>query len=312
MSGFTGIQTDMVALMQALAPDEGYNLTALPGVRFLRCNRPLTRTPVLYEPGIVIVCQGSKRGFLGGREYRYDAQHYLAVSVPVPFDMETAASEEEPLLAIYLQLNMAVAAELLLQLGEAPPASAEAPASMMSSPLDPPLAEALLRLLKTLGSARDTRVLGPAQLREIYYRVLTGAQGAALRAAIDNREHFGRISAALQTIHQRYPEPLDIQRLATEASMSAATFHLHFKSVTATTPIQYLKSTRLHRARLLMLQKGVSAAQASYQVGYESPSHFGREFKRLFGLPPQQEVDRLRATFAYPLAAEEAVYVASH
>ncbi|WP_409521571.1 AraC family transcriptional regulator N-terminal domain-containing protein [Pseudomonas sp.] len=312
MPDATARRTAMVALMQALAPCEGYNLTALPDVRFLRCNRPLARTPVLYEPGIVIVCQGSKRGFLGGREYRYDAQHYLAVSVPVPFNMETAASEEEPLLAIYLRLDMTVAAELLLQLGDAPLHAAEAPASMISSPLDEPLAEALLRLLKTLGSATDTRVLGAAQLREIYYRVLSGAQGPALRAAIDNREHFGRISAALQTIHQRYREPLDIQSLAAQASMSAATFHLHFKSVTATTPIQYLKSTRLHRARLLMLQKGVSAAQASYQVGYESPSHFGREFKRLFGLPPQQEVERLRATFSYPLAAEEAVYVSSH
>jgi hypothetical protein len=109
----------MVQLMEKLAPVEGYNLSALEDVRFLRSNRPLTRTPVLYDPGIVILCQGRKRGYLGDDVYLYDAQHYLVVSVPVPFTMETDASEAEPMLAVYMRLNFQLASELLLQVDEA-------------------------------------------------------------------------------------------------------------------------------------------------------------------------------------------------
>ena len=112
------VQQQMVDLVQPLAPIEGYNLTVLPDVRILRSDRPLARAPVLYEPGIVIVLQGRKRGFLGDEVYLYDAQHYLAVSVPVPFSMDTDASAQEPLLAIYFRLDFQVAAELLMKLEE--------------------------------------------------------------------------------------------------------------------------------------------------------------------------------------------------
>src|SRR3954465_9189381 len=98
-------QKRIVALLRKLAPDEGYNLTALPSVRILRSNRALSRTPVLYDPGIVIVCQGRKRGYFGDTLYVYDAQHYLAVAVPVPFSMETDATPMHPLLAVYLHLD---------------------------------------------------------------------------------------------------------------------------------------------------------------------------------------------------------------
>ena len=143
----------MIALVKALEVQEGYNLTALPDVRILRADRPLARTPVLYDPGIVIVCQGSKRGFFGQQTYLYDEQHYLAVSVPVPFVMETDASAEHPLLAIYLHLDFQLAAELMLQIEQHhaphPPA---APQSMMSSPMDDAVKTAVLRLLEVLNN----------------------------------------------------------------------------------------------------------------------------------------------------------------
>src|SRR5215475_5403123 len=112
-------QKRMVALLHALAPDEGYNLTALPSVRILRSDRALSRTPVLYDPGIVIVCQGRKRGYFGDQLYLYDEHHYLAVSVPVPFSMETDATEQRPLLALYLHLDFTLAAELAVQIDRA-------------------------------------------------------------------------------------------------------------------------------------------------------------------------------------------------
>jgi AraC-like DNA-binding protein len=302
----------MVTLMERLAPLEGYNLSALPDVRFLRSNRPLRRTPVLYEPGIVIVGQGRKRGFLGGQEYVYDAQHCLAVSVPVPFSMETEASAEAPLLAMYLRLDFQMTADLLLELAaHGQPVQAQ-PRGMLSTPMDARLSASVLRFLEVLAEPLDRAMLGPALLREIYYRVLTGEQGAAMRAALMQQGRFAAISRTLRKMHASFSADLDIGRLASEANMSVATFHHHFKAVTSTSPIQYLKSIRLHQARLLMLRHEMSVAVASAQVGYESASQFSREFKRLFGLSPAREVERMRQTFAMPDPQPSQSYVSAH
>ncbi|HYQ23514.1 AraC family transcriptional regulator [Stenotrophomonas sp.] len=306
------LQARMVERLQALATAEGYTLTALPGVRLLRSNRPLARTPVLYDPGIVIVCQGVKRGYLGGQVYQYDAQHYLAVSVPVPFTMETEATAEEPLLAIYLHLDLQMAADLVLELDgrvDAAPAQAQ---SMMSSPMQPAMQASVLRLLETLGDPLEAAVLGPARVRELYYRVLTGAQGGAMREALAMRGRFGRIGKVLRHIHGAYATALEVEGLAAEAGMSVPTFHAHFRDITGTSPMQYVKSTRLHQARLLMLRQGITAEAAGLAVGYASPSQFNREFKRLFGLPPAAEVARMRRSFALPPAPVDAAYVSSH
>ena len=312
------IQPRLVSLLLALAPDEGYNLTVLPDVRFLRSNRPLSRTPVLYDPGIIVVCQGRKRGYLGDQLYIYDAWHYLAVSVPVPFTMETDATAAEPLLAVYFRLDFTVASDLMLALDEHDqPADGDANASaapkgMVSSPLDSALAGSLLRFLEAMSDKVEAPLLGPALVREIYYRVLTGEQGATMRAALAMQGHFGKVAKAIRKIHRCYDEALDVEQLAAEASMSVPSFHAHFKTVTQTSPVQYLKSIRLHQARLLMVRNSVTAAVACAQVGYESASQFSREFKRLFGRSPVQESERLKRSFALPPPAPGSIYIASH
>lgn len=306
-------QQRMMALLRALAPDEGYNLTALPDVRILRSDRPLSRTPVLYDPGIVIVCQGRKRGYFGHRVYLYDEQHYLAVAVPVPFTMETDATPGKPLLAIYMHLDFQVAAELMIQIGRHHASTGEdTPQSMMSSSMDAVLRASVLRLLDALNRPLDAAVLGPALVRELYFRVLTGPQGNAMRAALAMQGQFGKIGKALRRIHAAYAQPLDLSQLASEAGMSVPTFHSHFKAITHTSPMQYVKSTRLHQARLLMVRQGMTAEAACHDVGYASPSQFNREFKRLFGLPPAAEARRMRESFAVPPAFAESEYVSSH
>lgn len=307
------LQQQTVKLLKTLAPQEGYNLTALPDVRILRSDRPLARTPVLYDPGIVIVCQGSKRGFFGDQVYLYDEQHYLAVAVPVPFTMESAASAENPLLAIYLHLDFSVATELLLVLEQQDVAlESQAAQSMMSSPMDQTLRETVLRFLTTLNHPLDARMLGPALVRELYYRVLTGAQGSALRAALTLQGQFGKVGKALSHIHAHYAQPLTLGQLASLAGMSVPTFHTHFKSITNQPPMQYVKSVRLHQARMLMVRQEMTAAAASHAVGYESASQFNREFKRLFGLPPAEEIKRMQRNFAVPPAHQASTFVSSH
>jgi len=302
----------MVQLIGQLASLEGYNLSPLDDVRFLRSNRPLKRTPVLYEPGIVILCQGQKRGYLGDDIYIYDAQHYLVVSVPVPFTMETDASEAEPMLAVYIRLDFNLAGELIQQVDEVWNIRAAQPMGMYASPMDEPLRQSTLRFLEVMGDCTDALILGPAMLRELYYRILTGEQGGTLRAAIAQQGQFGKVTRAIHKIHRCYHERLDVEILAQEAQMSVPNFHLHFRKVTDSSPMQYLKSTRLHQARLLMLRNDLTAAKSAFLVGYESASQFSRDFKRLFGRTPIAEVAWMKQAYALPAPTTPSPFVSSH
>lgn len=308
-----GSKNRIVTLLRGLAPEEGYNLTPLPSVRILRSNRALARTPVLYDPGIVIVCQGCKRGHFGDRLYLYDEHHYLAVSVPVPFSMETDATATRPLLALYLHLDFAMAAELAAQIdSEGATISAQAPQSMMSTPMDEAMQASVLRFLEAMNEPLEAAILGPSLLRELYFRVLTGPQGGSMRAALAMRGQFGRIGRSLRLIHAGYAAPLDVAQLAQEAGMSIPSFHSHFKAITQVSPMQYVKTTRLHQARLLMVRQDLTAEAASHAVGYTSPSQFSREFKRLFRLTPAAEAKRMRESFAIPEAFADSAFVSSH
>jgi len=277
-------------LIGFLAPEEGHTLSALEHVRLLRSNRPLRMTAVLYDPSIVIVCQGRKRGFLGDEVYLYDAFNYLVLSLPLPFFSETEATIDEPLLAISLRLDGAVLADLLLAIERGGAELRAQPRGMLSTPMDESLADATHRLVTALMHPLEAQVMGPSILREIYFRVLLGPHGGALRTALNHQGGFGRIASALLRIQADFASKLSVSDLAREVHLSVPAFHAHFKEVTHKSPLQYLKAVRLHQARLLMIRDGVTAAHAAAQVGYAGSSQFGREFKRFFGRSPLEEV----------------------
>jgi AraC-like DNA-binding protein len=190
---------------------------------------------------------------------------------------------------------MIVLNELLMKLEpRALPKAADASRGICATPMNEALTDAAVRLLDCMRDPAEARVLGPAIMREITYRVLRGDNGGALRELMAINGRVGLIQRAIERMHTECDKPIDIQTLADTVGMSASAFHHNFKALTATSPLQYLKTIRLHRAKMLMLNEGLTAGEASERVGYESASQFSREFKRFFGDSPVQEVAKTR------------------
>lgn len=299
----------LVRLLDELLPAPGIVDSVLDGVTLARAERAFIKAPVFYEPKLMFICQGRKRGFFGEQTLVYDARRYLVAAVPLPFECETEASPEAPLLGVGITISLASAAELILALDGLAARAPVPPLGITTAPMTEGMEDALYRLLATLRSPVEARLLGPGIVREILFRMLTGEQGAAIAGALVHHSHCGRIGRALRRIHAEYAADLDVPRLAEEAGMSLAAFHNHFKQVTRTSPIQYLKTTRLHKARLLMVHEGLSAATASGRVGYESASQFSREFKRFFGGTPREEAERMKSVLVPATAASPYVSV---
>jgi AraC-like DNA-binding protein len=285
----------MVALLGELAPTEGLHATAVDGVHLRRANARITRTPVLYESSAYIVASGRKNGYVGNRRLVYDSNNYLVLSAPLPFECEVDIDDGDPLLAISVRMELGIVSELAAGMGEQlAQETADARACVHATPLDAALGDAVVRLLQCLRCPTDAAILGPQIKREITYRVLCGPRGATLLSMVGRNGHASQVYAILRRIHANFADPLNVALLAEEAGMSVTAFHQHFKAVTSASPMQYVKAVRLHKARMLIHHDSVGAAVAAYRVGYESASQFSREYKRLFGRSPGEELKYAR------------------
>jgi AraC-like DNA-binding protein len=295
MKDQSGNRQRLAGLLDEVAVQEGTQRTLVEGVEVSRVSKPVPRTPIVYQPKILIVGQGRKRAYLGGEVYRYDAYNYLVLSVPMPAECETEASPDEPLLLISIRVEPTMLGEMMLEMDEPLPPVGPTPRGISSTPMSEGLGGAVIRLLECLKSPLDSRMLGRQTVREIVYRVLRGEQGGALRALASRDEHFARVARVLKHVHAEYAQPLSVEDMARKAGMSVAAFHHNFKLVTASSPLQYLKRIRLDQARRLMAHDGYNASTAARAVGYESPSQFCREFRRLFGVTPVEDAEQTRA-----------------
>ncbi|MCU1321031.1 MAG: DNA-binding protein AraC-type [Acidobacteriaceae bacterium] len=288
----------MVEQLTRLTPFAGVYPTSLDGVSVMRVDRSSERVPVLYDPSIVIVAQGRKHGYLGPHTFTYDAGNYLVLTVPLPFECETIVAPDGPFLAFSVRVDLAILSELVMKMEArgGPTLVVPAEQTVSATPMDASLSDAAVRLLECLNTPADTAVLGPQIVREILYRALCGEQGPALKSLLMMDSARNQIHRILHRLHAEYTRPVDIRALAGGVGMSVSALHHHFKAVTSTSPLRYLKTIRLHKARLLMVQDAVGASVAAEKVGYESPSQFSREFKRLFGATPVDETHRMRAS----------------
>lgn len=284
--------TDKIKHLKDIEKNQG---EWLPDIRLLYGTEPGPRTPVMYDPGIIFLFSGYKIGYINERVFRYDANEYLLLTVPLPFECETYATPEVPLAGIRINVDMLQLQELLMDIGEDERFQPSMAASgINSATLSDEILCAAERLLDVMERPLDARILGKQIIREILYHVLTGPRGGALLALVSRQTHFSLISRVIKRIENKYTESLNVEQLAAEANMSVSAFHHNFKSVTSTSPLQYLKTYRLHKARMMILHDGMKASAAAMRVGYESASQFSREFKRYFGVTPGEDAARIR------------------
>lgn len=286
----------LVDLVKNYAPEEGVFDTAIPGVQFVRADAPGLCAAGVYEPAIYLLVQGEKTVILGDREIYYRPLTYMVTAVDLPVTGTVmSASEEKPFLAIKMAVDTHEVADLVLKLGdELPTKNSACPCGLSSAPVDYGILDTMVRLVMLLKTPQHLPVLEPLIKREIIYRALVGEMGAQMRNFVKPDSHGHRISRVIAQIKQRYAEPLRVAELAETVNMSESTLYHAFKEVTRMSPVQYQKKLRLHEARKLMLLEGLEASTASYKVGYESPSHFSREYSRMFGSPPRTDVAKLR------------------
>jgi AraC-like DNA-binding protein len=283
-----------VAAIERHTPPDGVCDTAVPGLLLGRQPTPTDPIALVVDPSLCIVAQGAKEVLLAGEVYRYDPAHSLLVSIDLPISVRVVgASPARPCLAVRVSLDLSVVGELLAECPDGPPRGPLA-RGLDVSPVEPQLLDAVARLVALLDSPHTIGPLAPLVLREITYRVLIGPQGARLRQIAAAGPPGHQIARAIRWLRDHFTAPLRGESLARQAQMSLSGFHQHFKAVTGLSPLQYQKRLRLQEARRLMMGEGLDAASAAFRVGYESPSQFSREYRRMFGTPPRQDVDSAR------------------
>ncbi len=270
-------------------------VTAIPGLSLWRRDEPTQPASGMYEPSICLISYGAKRVLLGDDTYVYDAHHFLITSVDLPTVWQIIkASQEKPCLGLMLKLDQREISQLMVDSDLPPPRAQQSSRGMAIGEVTLPLLTAFHRLIDLLAEPKDIPILAPIIQREISYRLLVGDQGARLRQMASGGSQSHQIARAIDWLKGNFTQPLRIDDLATQVNMSTSTFHHHFRALTAMSPLQYQKRLRLNEARRLMLTERLDATIVAFQVGYESPSQFSREYSRLFGAPPLRDITILR------------------
>ncbi len=299
IAGLDGVVAAMGRRIARLTEAGELFTTAIPGLSLYRREEPTGPISGMYEPSICMVAQRSKRVLLGDESYVYDARHYLITTVHLPTTVQIVeASREKPYLGLRLILDPREISQMMADSNLPPPRTQQSSRGMAVGLVTIPLIDAFRRLIDLLEEPQDIPILSPVIQREILYRLLVGDQGMRLRQIASTGSQSHHMARAIDWLKSNYARALRIDDLAEKASMSPSTFHHHFRSMTALSPLQFQKQLRLQEARRLMLTDQMDAATAAFEVGYESPSQFSREYSRQFGAPPLRDVNTLRGTTA--------------
>lgn len=286
---------ELLERMTRALPEDGAR-EASEGLFLARLTKPTESPLALYQPAFCFVAQGGKQVLVGEEVLWYDPGHYLLFTVDLPIIFRVKeASEERPYFGLRLDLDPALVASVMMEVGAETRKGDSGVKAMGVNPVDADLLDAVVRLVRLVDKPAEQRILAPLIKREIVYRLLIGGEGARLgHLMASSWGDTRRISRAIGCLRERYNEPLKIEEIAREMGMSVSGFHHHFKSVTSMSPLQFQKQIRLQEARRLMLGEDLDVASAGHRVGYDDPAYFSRDYKKLFGCPPHRDIARLR------------------
>lgn len=291
------MRRDLARKIAAHASREGAHATAIPALSLFRRTAPSPCYPATYEPSFTVFVQGRKRITLGGTTYLCDESTFILSSLDLPVVSQIiAASEEVPLLSMLLKLDMGMVRGILSQEEFQRPEGSSQGRGIAVGTTTVELLKPCCRLVDLLDAPEDIPFLSDLAQREIVYRLLRGPQGERLHAIATLGDQSQKTAKAIAWLRANYAKPLRLEELAEVARMGMSTLHHHFRALTAMSPLQYQKQLRLQSARERMLIEGLDAASAAFEVGYESPSQFNREYKRFFGQPPMRDTKARRVT----------------
>ncbi|MBL0372074.1 AraC family transcriptional regulator [Rhizobium sp. KVB221] len=280
-------------LIARYAIEDGIHATAVPRLSAVRISKPTDPVHSVHKAAICIAAQGRKQVILGQEVFEYGPGRHMLVSVDLPvIGQVIGATETEPYLAVRLDLDLDLCADLLMRVS---PPSGETGRGLVISDTPRELVEAAIRLMRLQETPEDIDELAPLIEREMMYRLLKGEQGAFIRRMLEPENRNRNIGRAISWIKENYNRSFKVEDVASLSGMSPSSLHQHFREATAMSPLQYQKQLRLQEARRLIFSHSFDAASAGHSVGYDSPSQFSREYKRLFGAPPQRDIDRLRS-----------------
>jgi AraC-like DNA-binding protein len=288
-------QGELAKMIERYSGRDGNHTTAIPSLFFTRLSNAVGPNYGVYNPSLCIIVQGMKEVLLAQERYTYSPADYLVASVDLPVTAQVIeASPDVPYLAFKLEFTPSEILEVLGNTESQADSKKNAKRAMYVSPIDSSMLDAVIRLVRLLDNPKDIPVLAPLFKKEILYRVLQGPHGGTLGQMAIEGSYTYRIRDVIEHIMHHYNQTFRIEDLADIASMSVSSLHRHFKEVTAMSPIQFQKQIRLQEARHLLLAESTDAADVAFRVGYESPSQFSREYSRMFGLPPREDIKRLR------------------
>lgn len=291
----TEYQKELVLLINRLVNSDGIHSTAIPSLRLIRASNVSEPLHSIYEPSLLVIAQGSKIVTLADESYQYDPASYLVASVHLPISGRIIqATQQEPYLCVQLSFSTDQILDIIKESDQAWSRKMDSGRGLVVNKTNSDLLNAVLRLVGLLDTPRDIPAISPLIVREILYRILQDKQGNLIKQFAMIGSHAHCIAKVIQMINNDFPKPLRIEELAKKVNMSTSSLHTQFKKVTAMSPLQYQKLIRLQEARRLLLAESSEAANVGFQVGYESPSQFSREYARMFGLPPISDIKRLR------------------
>lgn len=288
-------QEEIQAFIRNQCPEEGA-VEFFPGIVAIRKESAGQKSHSMSISALALTVQGEKEVVIGGQVFRYDPDHFLVTTLQMPVQScVMKASPESPYLAILFELDPKLISTVILESGLGSTHSREGVNSMGVSRMTPGVLETVARITRLVRDTEDAEFLLPLAKKELIYRLLQSGQGPALHQIATNSGAVNRVTRAIDLLKSEFNRQLRMEDIAREVGMSISGFHQHFKNVTGMSPLQFQKEIRLREARRLMLGENMDAASAGYEVGYDDPSHFSREYKKLFGAPPLRDIQQIRA-----------------